>query len=198
MKSCKEYRAQSKGMLSGNWGIAIAVSIVYYIITGALGGTFVGMLLLGGVLTIGYNVVFVNGFRKGKLEFMDLFEGFKGDALNNRIIMSVLMTLYIFLWSLLFVIPGIIAAYKYAMAPYLMYDHPEMTGSEALEASKKLMDGKKGKLFLLDLSYIGWILLGFVTLGIAWLFVEPWMQAAHAAFYEDIKGEVPGTATIVE
>lgn len=198
MKSCSEYRAQSKGMLSGNWGIAIAVSIVYCIITGALGGTFVGMLLLGGVLTIGYNVVFVNGFRKGKLELMDLFEGFKGDALNNRIIMSVLMTLYIFLWSLLFVIPGIIATYKYAMAPYLMYDHPEMTGSEALEASKKLMDGKKGKLFLLDLSYIGWILLGFVTLGIAWLFVEPWMQAAHAAFYEDIKGEVPGTATIVE
>ena len=74
-----------------------------------------------------------------------------------------------------------------------MIDHPEMKGLEAITASKNLMKGKKGKLFCLELSYIGWILLGILTCGILLIWVEPKMLAARAAFYEDIKREVPGT-----
>ena len=78
------------------------------------------------------------------------------------------------------------------MAPYILMDHPEMTGGEAITASKNLMKGKKWKLFCLEFSFIGWILLSILTFGILLLWIEPWMQAAMAAFYESIKDEVPG------
>ena len=92
-----------------------------------------------------------------------------------------------------FVIPGIIAVYKYSMAPYILMDHPEMTGGEAITASKNLMKGKKWKLFCVEFSFIGWCLLGALTFGIAYIWIGPYMQATMAAFYEDIKDEVGTT-----
>ena len=113
----------------------------------------------------------------------------------------VLMAVKVFLWSLLFVIPGIVAAFRYQLAPYLMAEHPDITASQAISESSRLMEGHKWRLFCLSFSFIGWLLLGaLITLGLAYLspivavlisaayslfFLTPYLNTALAAFYRD-------------
>ena len=190
MKSAKEYRQIARESLKGNWGAAIGVTIVYSLILSAVAATGIGALILGGALCCGLTFVFVSAIREKKVVFENLFEGFKKPNFSATIGLYVKTCIFVMLWSLLFYIPGIVAIYKYSMAPYILMDHPEMTGGEAITASKNLMQGKKWKLFCLQLSFIGWCLLGAITFGIAFIWVGPYMQAAQAAFYEDIKAEV--------
>ena len=96
--------------------------------------------------------------------------------------------LYVILWSLLFLIPGIVKAYEYRMIPYLLSENPDMTKEEAFEESKKLMTGNKWKAFVLDLSFIGWELLSILTCGILSIFyVDPYIHSTDAALYEALK-----------
>ncbi len=193
MKSAKEYRQIARESLKGNWGAAIGAVIVYGLMLGALSCTAVGSIVLGGALMCGLAYVFMMTIREKKVTFENLFEGFKKPGFSATIGLNVKMTIFILLWSMLFCIPGIIAVYKYSMAPYILMDHPEMTGGEAITASKNLMKGKKWKLFCVEFSFIGWCLLGTLTLGIAYIWIGPYMQATMAAFYEDIKDEVGTT-----
>lgn len=94
-----------------------------------------------------------------------------------------LKNLYIFLWSLLLVIPGIIKFYAYRMVQYIMADNPEMDANEAITLSRKMMDGEKWNAFVLDLSFIGWYLLGALACGIGVLFVNPYYQSTYAQLY---------------
>lgn len=100
--------------------------------------------------------------------------------------LRLLTTLLIFLWSMLFVIPGIVASYRYSMASYIMAEHPQMGIREALWASSNLMDGNKWAEFCLEISFLGWALLSALTLGIGTLFLEPYMQMAKAHFYMNL------------
>ena len=193
MKSAKEYRQIARESLSGNWGAAIGAVIVYGLMLGALCFTAVGSIVLGGALMCGLAYVFMMTIREKKVTFENLFEGFKKPGFSATIGLNVKMAIFILLWTLLFYIPGIIAVFKYSMAPYILMDHPEMTGGEAITASKNLMKGKKWKLFCVEFSFIGWCLLGALTFGIAFIWIEPYMQATVAAFYEDIKDEVGTT-----
>jgi len=195
MKSAKEYRRIARESLSGNWGAAIGVSIIYALILTALSCTFAGIIVLGGALICGLSFVFMAAIREKKVTFDYLFEGFRKPEFSATIGLNVKIAIFTFLWTLLFFIPGIIATFRYSMAPYILMDHPEMTGGEAITASKELMKGKKWKLFCVELSFIGWCLLGTLTFGIALLWIEPYMQATVAAFYEDIKDEVGTTIT---
>ena len=102
------------------------------------------------------------------------------------VIANLLVTLYTVLWMLLFIIPGIVAAFRYSMTFYILAENPELSASEAINRSKELMDGNKWRFFCLGASFIGWIILTLFTLGIGNLFLNPYMQAAHAAFYRDI------------
>lgn len=99
-----------------------------------------------------------------------------------------LQGLYVFLWSLLFIIPGIIAGYSYAMTNYILAEHPELTASEAIERSKQMMAGNRFRLFCLKFSFIGWDLLCSLTLGIGNLWLTPYKQSAIAAFYREVSG----------
>lgn len=193
MKSAKEYRQIARESLKGNWGAAIGAVIVYGLMLSALSFTAVGAIVLGGALMCGLAYVFMMTIREKKVTFENLFEGFKKPGFSATIGLNVKTAIFILLWSMLFCIPGIIAVYKYSMAPYILMDHPEMTGGEAITASKNLMNGKKWKLFCVEFSFIGWCLLGTLTFGIAYIWIAPYMQATFAAFYEDIKDEV-GTA----
>ena len=93
--------------------------------------------------------------------------------------------LYTFLWTLLFIIPGIVKSYEYRMIPYIMAEHPEMTKEQAFALSKQMMSGQKWKTFVLDLSFIGWEILSVCTLGILSIFyVEPYRFMTNAALYE--------------
>lgn len=97
--------------------------------------------------------------------------------------------LYTLLWSLLFIIPGIIASYSYAMTGYILAEHPELTASEAIERSKEMMSGNRFRLFCLQFSFIGWSILCSFTLGIGNLWLRSYKQAATAAFYREISGK---------
>ena len=100
--------------------------------------------------------------------------------------------LFTVLWTLLFIIPGIVKSYEYQMIPYLLADNPQMTKEQAFEESKRIMQGQKWKSFVLDLSFIGWNILSALTLGILGIFyVQPYMDATHAALYEALRYGMP-------
>lgn len=140
--------------------------------------------ILGGPVQLGYVQILLKQYHKQEFEVEELFSQFH--RFKQGFLQSFLRTLYTVLWSLLFIIPGIIAHYRYIMAPFLMADNPNMTAKEAIDASKELMDGHKGDLFMLGLSFIGWELLAMMTLGIGYLWLNPYKNAAYAAFYRDL------------
>lgn len=189
MKTCKEYREMGWNTVSQDWGTFIIFNLLAMLIIGALTGTVAGIIIVGPFI-IGMNMFYLRAVRGEERRYETLFEPLsKGDFLNTMIL-YLLKTVFIMLWSLLFIIPGIIKSYAYSMAEYIYIDDPTLSASECLAKSQALMDGNKGKLFLLDLSFIGWILLSMLTFGILSLWVAPYQQATRAAFYEDIKAEV--------
>jgi len=143
--------------------------------------------ILAGAVTLGYcrfTLALVDG-REASLG--DLFSQFHLFA--KAFLMNLLITLFTFLWSLLFVIPGIIMSYSYSMAPYILLEHPELRPMEAIRASQRLMDDRKWRCFCLDLSFIGWHLLNALTLGIGSLWLNPYIRTSKAAFYRQIQRE---------
>jgi hypothetical protein len=108
----------------------------------------------------------------------------------------LLQTVYTVLWSLLLVIPGIIKSYSYAMTSFILKDEPEMKNNAAIEKSMAMMEGNKMKLFMLDLSFIGWAILCIFTFGIGFLFLQPYVAISRAAFYEDLKAQQGGNVEV--
>ena len=143
--------------------------------------------IIGGVVELGYAKFLLKQHDKKELQFSDLFSQF--DRFGTGFAQQFLRILYTTLWTLLFIIPGIVKRLSYAMTPFLLEEHPEMTASEAIKASQKLMDGHKMDLFILGLSFFGWALLACLTMGIGFLFLDPYVHAARAAFYRSISGQ---------
>lgn len=183
----KQVKLRAKTALGANFGIIFGTLIVGGLILGASGITGIGALILSGPIAAGLALVQLSVLRGEKAEFGDMFKGFNNFGTNCGA--GVLVTIYIFLWSLLFCIPGIVKSYSYAMTFYILADHPEMKANEAITASKNMMNGHKWDLFVLDLSFFWWILLGSVTCGLALIYVEPYMELSHASFYESIKDQ---------
>lgn len=194
MRTCKEYRLFAENILKNNYCTMIIMSLLYGAILSACIGSILLGILLDGAMMVGLCIANMKLVRGEKVKIKDLFSAFDDCDITSTIGLSIKTGIFTFLWGLLLVVPGIIASYAYSMAPYIMADRPELTGGEAIALSKRLMKGKKRKLFLLDLSYAGWILLGILTLGILLIWVIPRMDAARAAFYEDIRHELPAEA----
>lgn len=153
----------------------------------------VAFFILGSVIKIGYarfNLDLVD--RQEELQKAKLFAYFP--QWTTAVAANILQTVYILLWSLLFVIPGIVASYSYAMTGYILAEHPELTASEAIERSKQLMQGNRWRLFCLQLSFIGWGILCAFTFGLGTLLLTPYSQAAKAAFYREITQPAVGGA----
>jgi uncharacterized membrane protein len=148
-------------------------------------GTILNLVafVLGGVVQIGYAQYLLKQHDREIASVKDLFSKF--DYFGQAFLQKFLRALYTFLWSLLFIVPGIVKAYSYAMTPFIMAENPNMTAKEAITASKQLMNGHKWELFCLDFSFIGWQLLVLLTAGIGAFFLNPYVEAAHAAFYRD-------------
>jgi uncharacterized membrane protein len=159
---------------------------MYLTIAASIGGVLgLVQFLLGGVVKLGYCKYLLNLHDGQEANIKDLFSQFGRFA--DGLLLNLLTAIYTFLWTLLFIIPGIVAAYRYAMAPFIMLENPNMRAGDAITASKKMMDGHKGELFILDLSFIGWALLsGLFTMGIGNLWLNPYMNASHAAFYRNL------------
>ena len=134
------------------------------------------------VLGAGY-VIFCMGIRQGEeMPFSTIFDGF---GFAGKIIwLNVQMFIFIWLWSMLFVIPGIVAAYRYRFALYNLMENPDLTASQAIALSKVQTFGMKGQLFMLDLSFFGWGLLTVLTAGILSVWLTPYAQLADLGYYE--------------
>lgn len=188
MKRSSELRAQAWSALSGKWGMAVVATLVYMVICGVISlipyVSSIAALLVSLPLAYGFTVMLLNVVRGSDVKLDTMGEGFKdyGRILGTMLLSSV----YQFLWMLLLIVPGIIKGYSYALTPYLLKDHPELKFNAAIEESMRLMSGNKMRLFLLDLSFIGWFLLGLITFGIAFLWITPYWNTARAAFYEDL------------
>lgn len=159
--------------------------------------SFISVLFLilhftvGGAITLGYVKFNLNLVDHKPATFAQLFSEFH--RFGDGFMMQLLRNVYTFLWSLLFVFPGIYAAYGYAMTPYILMENPEMTANEAITKSKELMDGNRWRLFCLEISFIGWSLLAALfTFGIGVFWLVPYMEASFAAFYREIKAEKYG------
>lgn len=141
-------------------------------------------LIIGGTIELGFAQYLLKQYNHANFELRDLFSRF--DRFGQGFAQKFLRGLYTILWSFLFIIPGIVKSYAYAMTPFIMAENPEMSASEAITASKELMDGHKGELFTLDLTFIGWGLLAVLTLNLGHLALNPYRNAAYAAFYKNL------------
>ena len=146
--------------------------------------TCIVLCCIGSIVEVGYSQFNIDIIDAKEPKIKTLFSFFKHWGV--AIVSALLRTLYVILWTLLFIIPGIIAAYSYSMTPYILAENPEMSANDAISRSKELMKGHKWKLFCLELSFIGWNILCILTLGILVLWVEPYKHAAKAAFYRSL------------
>lgn len=140
------------------------------------------LLTLGFVAEVGQSRFFLDGF-KGDVNIGKLFSGFNSKEYLPIVKAQALAFLYIFLWTFVFIIPGIIKQYQYRYVPYLLAEDSTLSPREALDKSKELTRGHKWDIFVLDLSFILWNMLGIVTFGIAPLFVAPYVEATNARLY---------------
>lgn len=146
---------------------------------------YFAIVVIAGVFQVGYAVMSLNALRGEQQSTSDVFGAFKDFAHVAGLVFVMLAK--IFLWSLLFLIPGIIAQYRYAMAYYIYAENPELTYDETLKLSSDMMRGHKFELFVFQLSYFLWILLVIVTFGLAILWVGPYLQIGEAEFYNRLK-----------
>ena len=189
----KQLKAQAKAQIKDKIGILIAVTLVIGAITGA--ASFLASLIPGVgmvvsiILTPAFALstvrIYLMVVRGGTPEIKDSFSGF--DDFFSAFKVTLLVGLYTFLWSLLFIVPGIIKGYSYSMSLFVLAENKGKSARECIAESKAMMEGRKMELFVLDLSFIGWYLLGSLTCGIAYLYVVPLLNTAHANFYEEIK-----------
>jgi uncharacterized membrane protein len=215
-----ELKIASKENLDGKWLIAMAITVVAWLLVEAFtyrnGGSssfrfvmengslvrvgnqhsgtnnimsIVGFIL-GGPIYFGVAAYFMKLARHEPAEFSDLFSGFS--LFKTNFILNFFTILFTLLWTLLLIIPGIIAAIKYTMAYYILNDNPEIGALEAITRSKEMMYGHKMRFFQMWLSFLGWFILGVVTMGLGMLYAIPYYRAAKANFYLDLKESYSG------
>ncbi len=177
----------AKQQISGNIAMFFVCTLIMGAVSSLSSFLVVGPILLVPPLTLGltYNIL---GMTQGeKVDLGVLFSGF--NRFGDAVVLYIVQSIFTFLWSLLLVVPGIIKAISYSMSTFILAEHPEMSGLEALKESQRITNGRKADLFVLYLSFIPWILLGSVTCGLAMIYVGPYMQATIANFYHEIKNQ---------
>ena len=195
----KELKTNAKASLKINYWTAVGVWVVFGLIS--IGASFVGSMIpfVGSLaasiflvqpLTVGiYNYTLKN--RNGEGTMGDLFSIFNKSYMN-AVAVTLLKSIFIFLWSLLFLIPGIIKSYQWRLVEYIIAENPDMNWQDALQRSKELMDGNKWKAFVLDLSFLGWYILSVLTFGILSIFwVTPYQGQTNAELYIALKENTP-------
>lgn len=171
--------------------VALAADPDFEAIQKQSNGTSALTLLVEIFLLLPLQVGFINAFRKLLVKLDTNIIGNTFDFSNywRKVGGMVWMSLLTFFWSLLFIIPGIVKAFSYAMTPFILDEYPELTPVEAIHRSRMMMKGHKFDLFWLYLSFIGWAILCLFTCGIGFLWLAPYVQTAEAAFYEEVKAE---------
>jgi uncharacterized membrane protein len=189
---------QARASLRGKWGKAVPAALIYLLVASLPSLTGLPLyaspgsslsslvtLLLAGPMALGF-YSFILALSREQPVIIDLvFSGFK--RFGTALAAYLLMFIFVLLWTLLLIVPGIIAAIAYSQTYYLLIDEPELDAYDALCKSKKMMRGYKWKYCCLQLRFLGWVLLCVLTLGIGLLWVVPYVQTATAKFYEELR-----------
>ena len=189
-----ELKARARAQLGGGifqnlWMMGLAVCLLIGLLESAATTILpaIGALIVIGPLEYGQAYIFLKQARdRQPVQLGDMFRGFQDDF-GGTFLIGFLSQLFVALWSLLFLIPGIVKSYAYSMAYYVKLDHPDYGWKACIDESRRLMDGHKWEKFVLDLSFLGWILVGALCLGVGTLWVTPYMAATEAQFYEYVR-----------
>ena len=178
-------------IFSRTWLMVMLALIICDIILSTAGSIAVGIgaLILTGAFSYGSARIVLSLIRgKEDIDLSDLFSGFR-EGFDQTLLLGLLQSLFIALWSLLFVIPGVIKSYSYALASHIQQDEEQKDWKYCLEKSEAMMKGHKWQLFCLDLSFIGWYIVGSLCFGIGTLFVMPYHYTAKCNFYEALRAQ---------
>lgn len=197
-----ELKRLAKEQIKGKIGVLFLITLVIGLLSGAASGILslipvVGSLIAAVVVTPAFVLslyrVYLTVVSGNTPEVKDAFSGF--DDFWSAFKLTFLVGLFTFLWSLLFVIPGIVKGYSYSMSYYILAENKGKPALECIQESKEMTEGHKMELFVLSLSFIGWLLLCGITFGIAYIWVGPYMQAAMANAYIALK---PKQTVVIE
>jgi len=193
MMQAYEIREEARRLLNNNWATAVGTVFLMEIILAGAGSmsqiflflAWIPMLLVGGAVELGLAAFFINLAEKDRLIFEEAFYGFKN--IVKAMGVYFFSGLFVVLWSLLLIVPGIIAAIRYAQAFFILKEDPEVPVMEAIKKSSEMMRGYKTDYFLLQLSFIGWGFLCLFTFGIGFLWLSPYVKTSNAVFYRELK-----------
>lgn len=191
-----ELKTKAKENLKGKYGDAIKLMLITYGIS-FISGLIIGfidldetvgdliLLIITGLIGFGTVSYYLKVSRNESVTYKELFS--KTNMFWQYIAISLLVGIFTALWSLLFIIPGIIAALSYSLVYYIKLDNPELSTMDVIRRSKQMMQGHKWDFFVLSLSFLGWTILGLFTLGILYFWLIPYMQVTYANFYNSLK-----------
>ena len=200
-----ELKAKAKEQIKGKIGFLFLISLIIAVISGLAGGILavipvIGPLAAGIIITPAFTLSMIRVYLMvaagTKPEAKDAFCGF--DDFWSAFKVTFLVGLFTFLWSLLFVIPGIIKSISYSMSFYILAENKGKPALECINESKAMTEGHKAELFVLALSFIGWILLGYVTFGLAYIWVLPYMATTFTNAYHSLKTTEEPTVVFAE
>lgn len=184
-----ELKNEAKEQIKGKIGILFLMFLIIAIISiGCALIPVVGWfatIIIAPAFEISLCMIYLKLAKKEEISVGDVFKGF--NITGKAVWLYIITNFFTFLWSLLLVIPGIIKIYSYSMAPFILADNPDFTAREALSKSKKIMNGHKFELFVLQLSFFWWYILDGITFGIASIYVVPYVNATTTNFYNKIK-----------
>lgn len=189
----EQLKTMAKQQIKGNIGILFLIMLIISLISGVAGavlslvpgGSVIASVIITPAFSLSLVTVYLNLAKGKKPEVADTFEGFKDFWSAFKV--TFLVGLYTFLWTLLFIIPGIIKAYSYSMSLYILAENKGKPAKECIKESMLMMDGHKMEFFVLELSFILWHLLGIITLGIAYIWIVPYISATTINFYNSIR-----------
>lgn len=166
--------------------MALLVTVASVILTSVSAGFL--SVLLDGVITVTAAGFFLLCWRERPCSVSEAISDTFDNGFLRKLGGMLWMTLKVFLWSLLFIIPGIIKAMSYFLTPYILAEFPDVPAMEACEISERMMRGHRMDLFVTELSFLGWSLLSALTFGIVYvLYAGPYMQLTYAGIYEELK-----------
>lgn len=186
----EEIKKRAREMMSAQMGNVILVYLIYILIMSGISSFTFGLawIFVYGPLGLGLAGILLKLDRGESFLIEEMFAGF--NDFSRSIMAGLLINLYIALWSLLLIVPGIVAGLSYSMTFYIMQENPQLSAMDAITASKNMMMGHKWDLFGLCLSFIGWWLLCIITFGLALIYVQPYFNCALTVFYQNLKHEV--------
>ena len=188
MKTNPEIRKEAQALLQGNWSNIVLISLVFGIIAFFTAYSFPLVLFVYCPLALGFVITMMHFVRRTKIVSVeDLFSAFNAQFYWKSMGLGILVWIYTFLWSLLFLVPGVIKGCAYFLAPYILVDNPELTAEEAICRSMRMMDGHKMQLFLMSLGYFFLVLLSSLLLFIPLIWLIPYYTTAYVQFYEEVK-----------